>query len=60
MRNNHTRPRLGKHGVTCRTNISAGTCADDLNACVKSRDADSAACKGFVDNAVCCPALGNK
>jgi hypothetical protein len=43
-----------------RTNISAGTCADDFAACVKSGDEGSAACANFASSATCCPAKANK
>jgi hypothetical protein len=59
MMTKHTSGRT-KYGMPYRTNISAGTCAEDFAACVKSGDADSTACTSFVDNAKCCAAQGKK
>jgi hypothetical protein len=59
MKTEHTSRRT-RYGMPYRTGISAGTCADDFAACVKSGDEGSAACANFASSATCCPAKANK
>lgn len=58
--NTEHKPRKTSYAMSCRTKVSAGTCAEDLNACVKSGDADSPACGKFVNSSLCCPVMGNR